>query len=254
MRQTLIAGNWKMNGSRELLARIAETARARVDAMGPVVAVCPPAPYLADARAQLPDTVRVGAQDVNEFGAGAYTGEVSAAMLRDVGCYYVIVGHSERRELYGDDNPRVAAKFAAAQAAGLVPILCVGETLVERDADRTETVVAEQIDAVFEHCGADAFQHAVIAYEPVWAIGTGRSATAEQAQSVHAFIRRRVAERDADTAAALQILYGGSMKPDNAATLIELPDVDGGLIGGASLDPDAFLGIYDAARANGASA
>ncbi|MBK1726115.1 triose-phosphate isomerase [Halorhodospira neutriphila] len=245
MRRKIIAGNWKMNGDGELVRRIAE--RAADAASGAELAVCPPFPLLAAAATQLPSGVRLGAQDVSEYEAGAYTGEVSGAMLREAGCRYAIVGHSERRTLYSEDNARVAGKYVAAQRAGLTPILCIGESLAERDAERTEAVVAEQLGAVFEAAGDRAFAEGVVAYEPVWAIGTGRTATPEQAQAVHAFVRQRVAERDTDSAEALPILYGGSMKADNAAELLAQPDVDGGLIGGASLDPEAFLAIHRAA-------
>ncbi len=245
MRRTIIAGNWKMNGDGALVRRIAE--RAAEAASGAELAVCPPFPLLAAAAEQLPGGVRLGAQDVSEYEAGAYTGEVSGAMLHEAGCRYAIVGHSERRTLYSEDNARVAGKYVAAQRAGLTPILCIGESLAERDAERTETVVAEQLEAVFEAAGDRAFADGIVAYEPVWAIGTGRTATPEQAQAVHAFVRQRVAERDAASAEALPILYGGSMKPDNAGELLAQPDVDGGLIGGASLDPEAFLAIHRAA-------
>ena len=246
MRRKIIAGNWKMNGNRDLVRQVAE--RAADSDAGAELAICPPFPLLPTAASQLPFGVALGAQDVSEYEAGAYTGEVSAAMLLEAGCRYVIVGHSERRTLYGEDNGRVAGKFVAAKQAGLTPILCVGETLAERDAERTEAVVGEQIDAAHEAAGTQAFQGAVVAYEPVWAIGTGRTATPEQAQAVHAFIRQRVAERDgSEVAEQLPVLYGGSMKPDNAAELLGQRDIDGGLIGGASLKPDSFLAIYQAA-------
>jgi triosephosphate isomerase len=193
--------------------------------------------------------IALGAQDLCEqTGEGAYTGEVSGAMLRDAGCRYVIVGHSERRTIYGEDDQRVAEKFFAARAAGLTPILCVGERLEERERGDTEAVVARQLDAVLNReGGAAALAGAVIAYEPVWAIGTGRTATPEQAQQVHAFIRRRIAGRDRGVADRLQILYGGSVKPGNAAELFAMADIDGGLIGGASLDAEHFLAICRAA-------
>lgn len=212
--------------------------------------VCPPYPYIG-AVAELAEGtgVAVGAQNVSEHGAGAFTGEVASEMLKDVGCTYVIVGHSERRSLYGESSEQVAAKFAAAQAAGLTPILCVGETLEEREAGTTESVVDEQLDAVFERVGIAAFADAVIAYEPVWAIGTGMTATPEQAQDVHEHIRGRLASQDANLAERVQILYGGSMKAENAAGLLEMPDIDGGLIGGASLKVEDFLGIAAAAAA-----
>jgi triosephosphate isomerase (TIM) len=187
---------------------------------------------------------------VSEHAAGAYTGEVAADMLLDVGCRYVIVGHSERRSLFGETSEQVAVKASAALVAGLVPIVCVGETLAEHDGGRTEAVVTAQLDAVVSACGATALSKAVIAYEPVWAIGTGRVATPEQAQAVHAHIRSRIASRDESVAAELRILYGGSMKGENAPGLLAMPDIDGGLIGGASLKAADFLAIVDAAGAN----
>lgn len=220
-----------------LVTRIAEAGEAQV-------AVCVPHPYLAQAQQMLAATpVAWGAQNVSEHASGAYTGEVSAAMLGDFGCRYVIVGHSERRALFGETSAVVAQKFAAAQAGGLVPILCVGETLAERESGSTLSVVAEQLDAVLAVVGVAAFAAAVVAYEPVWAIGTGRTASPEQAQEVHAAIRARLAGRDACVAAGLQILYGGSVKPQNAAELFAMADIDGGLIGGASLVIDDFLAI-----------
>src|SRR5438270_3623987 len=234
-RTRLVAGNWKMHGSRAANRALLE---AVVKAMGkganPECAVCVPFPYLQQVSAQLAGTALAwGAQNVSEHAQGAYTGEVSAAMLAEFGCRYVIVGHSERRQLYGETDAQVAAKFAAARKAGLTPILCVGETLAERDAGRTTEVVARQLGAV-------AFTAGVVAYEPVWAIGTGRNATPEQAQEVHAFLRERL-PRDTP------ILYGGSVKPQNAAAIFAMPDVDGGLIGGASLVAADFLAILRAA-------
>ena len=252
MRKRLIAGNWKMNGSaaasRELVAGI-------LDGLGtadvPETLVCPPFPYLAAVAAQADGTpLAVGAQNVSEHASGAYTGETAASMLADAGCRYVIVGHSERRSLYGETSAQVAAKFAAAQSAGLTPILCVGESLAERESGATEDVVAEQLDAVLEHSGVASLASAVVAYEPVWAIGTGKVATPEQAQDVHAFIRGRVADGDAGVAAGLRLLYGGSMKGDNAPGLLAMPDIDGGLIGGASLKAADFLAIVAAAATN----
>jgi triosephosphate isomerase len=249
MRNFLVAGNWKMHGddaaNRELVAGILEGAPAsdRVSLL-----VCPPYPYLASVSSQLEgSSVELGAQNVSEYEAGAYTGEVSPRMLTDVGCRYAIVGHSERRTLYGESSTRVADKMAAALGAGLVPILCVGETLEEREAGRTEQVVAEQLGAAVERNGIAAFAAAVIAYEPVWAIGTGRTATPEQAQDVHRYIRSVLAELDATVAENVQILYGGSVKGDNAAGLFGMPDIDGGLIGGASLKAADFLAIARAA-------
>jgi triosephosphate isomerase (TIM) len=213
--------------------------------------VCPPFVYLWEVSRLLREAeiqVALGAQDVCAEGQGAYTGEVSASMLKDVGCAYVIVGHSERRSIYGETDQLVARKFAAAQSKGLTPILCVGEHLSEREAGRTQEVVARQLDAVLELSGAESFARAVIAYEPCWAIGTGRNATPEQAEEVHRFIRDRIAERNAKIAGEARILYGGSVKVGNAAELFAQPDVDGGLIGGASLKADEFLAILAAAR------
>ena len=250
MRQPLVAGNWKMNGStasaRALLAEI----KAGVDAVAKCeVAVCPPFIYLPLAQAELTNTaIAWGAQNLSTEAVGAFTGEISAAMLLDCGCSYVIVGHSERRTLYGEDDQRVATKFAVARAAGIKPILCVGETLEEREQGITEAVIARQLDAVIAAQGASALAAGVIAYEPVWAIGTGKTASPEQAQQVHAFIRGRIAAQDASVAEGLRILYGGSMKPGNAAELMAQPDIDGGLIGGAALVASDFLGICRAAH------
>lgn len=246
MRQRLVVGNWKMNGSRSsietLLAGIkAGAASVTVTQM----AVCPPFVYLAQVAEALQNTqITWGSQNLaKETGAGAFTGEVSAEMLKDFACTYALVGHSERRSLYAENDPVVAAKFAAALQAGLTPILCLGESLQEREAGQTETVIARQLDVVIAETGVDAFAKAVIAYEPVWAIGTGKTASPAQAQAVHAFIRQRVAASAAAIADGLQILYGGSVKPDNATELFAMPDIDGGLIGGAALQAEDFLGI-----------
>ena len=251
MRRPIVAGNWKMHGSRtETAALIEELLGGAPEKPAAACVICPPFVYLYEAARLLRDSVfSLGAQDVSADAHGAFTGEVSAAMLKDVGCEYVIVGHSERRLLYRESDQLVARKFAAAHAKGLAPILCVGEQLADREAGRAPEVIARQLDAVLELCGAGALAHAVLAYEPVWAIGTGRNATPEQAQDVHAFIRARVGERDARIAAATRILYGGSVKAGNAAELFAMPDVDGGLIGGASLKADEFLAILGAARA-----
>lgn len=212
------------------------------------VALCVPYPYLAQARAALDGSgVAWGAQDVSEHAQGAWTGEVSGAMLADFGCRYVLVGHSERRSFFGDTDAVVAAKFAAAQKAGLTPVLCVGESLAEREAGITGEVVTRQIDAALAVAGIGAFAAAVLAYEPVWAIGTGRTASPAQAQEVHALIRTRFARDSADIAAGLRVLYGGSVKANNAAELFGQPDIDGGLIGGASLVAADFLAICAAA-------
>ncbi len=212
-------------------------------------AVCVPFPYLFQAQQKLTGkALRWGAQDVHQLDKGAYTGEVSAGMLRDFGCSYVIVGHSERRAYYAESSQLVAEKFLAAQQLGLIPIVCVGETLEQREAGTTEQVIAGQLDALLQSGGVQAFQGAVVAYEPVWAIGTGKTASAVQAQAVHAFIRQRIATHDGQIAAGLCILYGGSVKANNAAELFAMPDIDGGLIGGASLVADEFLAICRAAQ------
>lgn len=245
MRRKLVAGNWKMHGS---LAQNEALLDAVVGGMrqlsGVDCAVCVPFPYLFQAQQKLSGTpVQWGAQDTHQLPKGAYTGEVAASMLGDFGCRYVIVGHSERRSLYGESSQLVAEKFAAVQQAGMLPILCVGETLEQREAEATEAVVAEQLDAVIALLGVQCLRQAVVAYEPVWAIGTGKTATPEQAQAVHAFIRQRVAGHDAQIAQGLCILYGGSVKAGNAAELFAMPDIDGGLIGGASLVAEEFLAI-----------
>lgn len=248
MRQKLVAGNWKMHGSIESNARLLDGVLAGLSGVKSAVAVCVPYPYLAQAQHRLSGSVLAwGAQDVSEHAQGAYTGEVSGAMLKDFGCRYVLVGHSERRAMYGDSDAVVATKFAAAQAAGLVPVLCVGETLEERQANETVAVVARQLAAVLERVGIAAFAQAVVAYEPVWAIGTGLTATPAQAQEVHAAIRAQLSAQDATVAAGLQILYGGSVKPQNAGELFAQPDIDGGLIGGAALVAEDFLAICRAA-------
>jgi triosephosphate isomerase len=249
MRRPIVVGNWKMHGSRAENARLIEELGAHYP-RNPAAdcVVCPPQVYLQEIGRMLRDTpIRLGAQDVCADTQGAFTGEVSAAMLKDVGCEYAIVGHSERRTLYGESDQLVARKFAAAHSKGLIPILCVGEHLAERDAGRTAEVVSRQLDAVLELSGVEALGQAVVAYEPVWAIGTGRTATPEQAQEVHAAIRARIGARDAKIAGATRILYGGSVKASNAVELFAMPDVDGGLIGGASLKADEFLAILKAA-------
>jgi triosephosphate isomerase len=249
MRARCVAGNWKMHGSLAANQRLLEAVRAGTQAVaGVTCAVCVPFPYLAQAEAALRGSgVALGAQTVSEHDAGAYTGEVSGAMLRDFGCRYAIVGHSERRALYGERDAQVAAKFVAAQRAGLTPILCVGETLAEREQGVTGEVVGRQLDAVLDAAGVAAFAQAVVAYEPVWAIGTGRTASPQQAQDVHEMVRARIGARDAAIGADVPILYGGSVKPGNAAEIFAMPDVDGGLIGGASLVAEDFLAIVRAA-------
>jgi len=249
MRDILVAGNWKMNGSsasnQELVAGIVAGAPQSGSAK---LLICPPFPYLASVAKQLEGSrVLLGAQNVSEHESGAFTGEVAPAMLRDIGCEYVIVGHSERRALYGETSFAVAAKFKAALAAGLKPILCVGETLEQREGGGTESVVEVQLGAVIDKVGIAGFKSAVVAYEPVWAIGTGVTASPEQAQDVHRHIRGVMAGHDAEVAESTQILYGGSMKGENAAGLLAMPDIDGGLIGGASLKAGDFLAIAEAA-------
>ena len=245
-----MAANWKMNGSLQSLRPLLEEVKAGlVEEAAAEVAICAPYIYLAELQSRLKGTaIAPGAQNVSEFEAGAYTGEIAAAMLKDYGCRYVIVGHSERRNLFGESDRKVAEKFARAVAHGLAPMLCVGELLEEREAGTTEEVVARQLDAVIEVNGIEAFAGAVIAYEPVWAIGTGRTATPAQAQEVHAFIRLRLARHDDGIADNMRILYGGSVKPDNAAELFSMADIDGGLIGGASLAAGDFLAICRAVR------
>jgi triosephosphate isomerase len=249
MRRPIVAGNWKMHGTRSENARLVDEIISGYPAdPAAECIVCPPYVYLQDVGRLLRDSaVLLGAQDVCAEAQGAFTGEVSAAMLKDVGCRYCIVGHSERRLLYRESDQLVARKFAAGQARELVPILCVGEQLADRESGRTREVVARQLDAVLGLCGVQTLASAVIAYEPVWAIGTGRNATPEQAQEVHAFIRARIAAQDATIAAGTRILYGGSVKASNAAVLFAMPDVDGGLIGGASLKADEFIAILAAA-------
>lgn len=246
MRKKLVAGNWKMHGSQAenaaLLAAI-KPALAGIEAV-----VCVPFPYLAQAQALLAgSSIAWGAQNVSEQAKGAFTGEVSASMLLDFGCKYVIVGHSERRSLYGESDALVASKYRVAQSAGLIPILCVGESLDERESGVTEAVVARQLDAVIDAAGVGSLAKAVVAYEPVWAIGTGKTASPEQAQAVHAFIRGKIAALDSGVANQLVIQYGGSVKASNASELMAQPDIDGGLIGGASLVAGEFVAICQAA-------
>jgi len=249
LRGRLVAGNWKMHGNRADNARLLDALVAGGHA-GVEYAVCVPFPYLSETSTRLSGTkLALGAQNVSEFASGAYTGEVSAPMLAEFGCTCVLVGHSERRSIFRETDDQVAGKFVAAQKAGLMPILCVGETLAEREASRTEEVVARQLEAAVSLAGASAFAKAVVAYEPVWAIGTGRTASPAQAQEVHAFLRQRIAGKDKAVASGLRILYGGSVKPANAAEIFAMDDVDGGLIGGASLVAEDFLAICKAAAA-----
>lgn len=249
MRSKLIAGNWKMHGGKPAIRTLIGGILARLDPdLSTEVLVLPPHPYLALVNSLLDSTpVLMGAQNLSEYASGAHTGEVAGSMLADFNCSHVLVGHSERRALYGEDNALVARKFVAAQEAGLQPILCVGESEQERAEGRTMEVVGAQLEAVIQQAGIQAFAHAVVAYEPVWAIGTGQTATPEQAQEVHAAIRAQLAAENATIAGRVRILYGGSVKPDNAADLFACSDIDGGLVGGASLQAESFMAIYQAA-------
>jgi triosephosphate isomerase len=248
MRQTLVAGNWKLNGSKDSIQTLVKGIADGMSAVnGTAVAVCPPYVYIPMVQELLAGTaIGLGAQDVTDQESGAYTGEVAASMLKEIGCQYVVVGHSERRAIYGEQDEDTAKKYAATRKEGLIPILCVGELLEERESGDTENVVARQLDAVISLEGVAALADGVIAYEPVWAIGTGKTATPDQAQDVHAFIRRKIAALDADVAEKVQILYGGSVNGGNAAELFSMDDIDGGLIGGASLKADDFLAICTA--------
>jgi len=250
MRQPLVAGNWKLNGNKQSVTSLIEGILGGIqDVKKAEVAVCPPYVYLPQVADMLKDSpVQWGAQNVSEHDSGAFTGEIAVSMLNDFACKYTIIGHSERRSIYGETDDQIVQKFAALKAAGIIPILCVGELLEEREAGKTEEVVGRQVDAVLNVAGIEQFKNTVIAYEPVWAIGTGVTATPEQAQEVHAFIRQRLAAKDSAVADGVQILYGGSVKPDNAAELFAKQDIDGGLIGGASLQADGFLSICYAAN------
>ena len=250
MRRTIVAGNWKLHGDRKFACALVEEIAKVAAPAGVDRVILPPLPYLGELVETFGDRgIAFGAQDVSVNEQGAYTGEVSAAMLLDVGARYGLVGHSERRQYHGETSEVVASKFFAAKRAGLVPILCVGESLREREAGQTEWRIETQLDPIFALGGPDCLDGAIIAYEPVWAIGTGRTASPEQAQAVHAFIRGEVASRSAKIAGLLPILYGGSVKPDNAKALFSQPDVDGGLVGGASLVARDFLAIAEAAAA-----
>ncbi|MCB1837745.1 MAG: triose-phosphate isomerase [Alcanivoracaceae bacterium] len=241
-RRNIVAGNWKMHGRDTMAAQLAGAVAAAAPACETIL--CAPFPYLQRVRDALAgSSVQLGAQTLSEHEDGAYTGEISAEMLVDCGCTHVIVGHSERRSLFGEADAQVAAKFLRAREAGLTPILCVGESQAEREAGETEQVVRRQLQAVIDAAGIAAFADTIIAYEPVWAIGTGLTASPEQAQAVHAFIRALLAAQDPAVAERVPVLYGGSVKSDNAAALFAGADIDGGLIGGASLDADSFLAI-----------
>lgn len=248
MRTKLVAGNWKMNGSLQQNAALIAELKANLPESGCEVVVCPPFPYLAQVGGLLEGSrIGLGAQSLSEHAPGAYTAEVSADMLLDFGCRYVLVGHSERRSLFGESDQQVAGKFETARRHGLLPVLCVGETLAERKAGITDEVVARQLMAVVDRVGVAELVHAVVAYEPVWAIGTGVTASPEQAQAVHARIRGLLATLDERVAQGLRILYGGSVKPQNAMDLFSQADIDGGLIGGAALVASDFLAICRAA-------
>ena len=245
MRRSLVMGNWKMNGTRVSAEALAKDIVAGLGADVADIAICVPYVFLPDIGQIVGNTrLALGSQNIADKPSGAYTGEVSAAMLKEFGCKYALVGHSERRTYYGDTDQSVAARFCQAQEQGIIPVLCVGETLEQREQNQTFDVITAQLDAVVNMAGIAAFNNAVIAYEPVWAIGTGRTATDEQAQEVHHFIRNYLAAKEQAVAEKIQILYGGSAKPDNALGLFAMPDIDGGLIGGASLDAESFLKIY----------
>lgn len=247
MRQTLVAGNWKMNGSKESIQSLLSGITAGMSDVKSTVVVCAPYIYIPMVSELLADSdVSFGAENISEHEAGAFTGEISASMLNDFGTQYVIVGHSERRSLYGEQDADTANKYAAARKAGIKPILCLGESLEEREQGITEEIVSRQLDAVLDLEGVDSLLDAVIAYEPVWAIGTGMTATPEQAQDVHKFIRGKIAAMNAEVAEKVQILYGGSMNATNANELLSMEDIDGGLIGGASLKAEDFLAICTA--------
>jgi triosephosphate isomerase (TIM) len=251
MRSKVVVGNWKLNGSLAGNEALLKALLREPPRNGPAAcAICVPYPYLAQAQALLKGSaIAWGAQDCSRFGEGAYTGEVSGKMIAEFGSRYAIVGHSERRTLFGDTDAIVAEKFAAARRAGLTPIFCVGETLAEREGGKTEAVLARQVDALLDKGGAAVLDGAIVAYEPVWAIGTGKTATSRQAEEAHAFIRGRIAAKEAHLAAQVPILYGGSVKAANAAELFAMPDVDGGLVGGASLVAEEFVAIWHAAGA-----
>ncbi len=248
-RKTLVVGNWKMHGSKEQVAayfsELQKAIQNSSDKLLNEVVVCPPFIYLAQAAKlleQLPQ-VKLGAQDVSGFTQGAYTGQIAASMLVDIGCQYVIVGHSERRQYCQESEEEIADKFFAAKATGLTPILCVGETQAQREEKRTESVVLGQLQAILTRQGVQSFQDAIIAYEPVWAIGTGLTASPQEAQAVHLLLRQTLAEYDVGLAQRLPILYGGSVKSSNAQQLFAMPDIDGALVGGASLQASEFFAI-----------
>lgn len=249
MRQAMVAGNWKLNGSTASTVSLAsEIVAGLADIADVEVVICPVFVHLHSVLGCISGTpLKLGAQNTSEHDKGAFTGEVSAPMLAECGCQYVVLGHSERRAVYGETDEQVAAKYIAVQRAGLTPVLCLGESLEEREQQRTETVVGRQLDAVIERAGAASLANAVIAYEPVWAIGTGKTAGPKQARMVHAFIRDKIAKLDSHVSEMIRILYGGSVKPDNASELFAMRDIDGGLIGGAALNSHDFIEICRAA-------
>ena len=247
MRKTIVAGNWKMNASKETVNSLIEGILSGMNEVSSEVIVCAPFPYLSQVESLINNSkLMLGAQNLNVNPEGAFTGEVSADMIKDFGAQHVIVGHSERRSLYGETNAIVAEKTKAAIGAGLTPLLCVGESLEDRESGNTEAIVEEQINAVIDLIGIESFDQVIIAYEPVWAIGTGLTATPEQAQAVHLFIRNLLADSSEKIAQRTPILYGGSMNAGNAADLISCSDIDGGLIGGAALKAEDFLQICKA--------
>jgi triosephosphate isomerase (TIM) len=251
MRKFMVAGNWKMHGTRHDIQVLLDAIKQQAAQLTKIdVVVFPSFIHIPQAAILLKDsTIAFGAQNIYPGNAGAFTGEIAGPMLADYGCHYVLIGHSERRAILREELPLVAAKFQAALAANLVPVLCIGETLAEREANQTETILKNQLTSVIDSVGIAKFQHAVIAYEPVWAIGTGKTATPEQAQEAHAFIRQLLNKADANIANSTRILYGGSVKADNASGLFAMPDIDGALVGGASLDANSFLAICHAALA-----
>ncbi|WP_322001435.1 triose-phosphate isomerase [Marinobacter alexandrii] len=251
MRRKIVAGNWKMNGSKDLVQQLVGSVRSEAESLdnGVEVVIIPPAIYVSDVVAQSGSRLMVGVQNVGQWSSGAYTGEIAAGMAKDQGCSYALVGHSERRQLFGETDDEVAAKVESLVASGLTAVVCVGETLEQREAGRAEAVVASQVKAALDNVVAGQWDRIVVAYEPVWAIGTGKTATAEDAQAMHASIRQVLAEIGAP-AESISLLYGGSVKADNAAALFAEPDIDGGLIGGASLKADDFVSICQAMPAS----
>jgi triosephosphate isomerase len=250
MRRPMVVGNWKMHGTLDSVINLLDILRTNLQgAQGVDVVVCAPFVHLSLCRDLLTDScIRWGAQNVSEYEQGAYTGEVAASMLVDLGCKYVIVGHSERRSLFGETDTIIVNKIRQALAVGLTPILCVGETLAERQGNTTEAVISLQLHAVLDALDQQQLSKLVVAYEPVWAIGTGKTASPEQIQAVHAFIRQFWATKQPAQADKLMVLYGGSVKADNAPLIFAQPDVDGGLVGGAALDPNQFCAIANAAE------